>query len=46
MQGQLVMAKPFAFTTEINAQKWSAGVYVWEISQGNQKVATGKWVKE
>lgn len=46
MQGQLVMAKPFAFTTEINAQKWSAGVYVWEICQGNQKVASGKWVKE
>lgn len=46
MQGQLILAKPFAFTTEINAQNWSSGVYVWEISQGNQKVASGKWVKE
>lgn len=45
-QGQLVMAKPFAFSTEIDAAGWSAGMYVWEIWVDSQKQAAGKWVKE
>ena len=46
LQGQLMIARPFDFSTEINTEGWPVGIYLWEIWNGNQKEATGKWVKE
>ena len=46
MQGRLLMAKPFDFSTTISTGDWSQGVYLWEIWNGTQKEASGKWVKE
>ena len=46
LQGQLLLSKPFDFAVEINAKDWPAGIYIWEISRGNQKIASGKWMKE
>ena len=46
LQGHLVLAKPFDFNTIINTSDWSHGIYLWEIWNGTQKEATGKWVKE
>ena len=46
LQGQRVMARPFDFSTEINAEALPSGMYLWEIWHNNQKEACGKWVKE
>lgn len=46
MQGRLLMAKPFDFSTTISTGDWSQGIYLWEIWNGTQKEASGKWVKE
>lgn len=46
LQGRLLLAKPFDFSTTIGTGGWSQGVYLWEIWNGTQKEATGKWVKE
>ena len=46
LQGQLVLARPFDFSTEINAEALPSGMYVWEIWHNSQKQASGKWVKE
>lgn len=46
LRGQVLLAKPFDFVAEIDAKDWPVGMYIWEICCGNQKVASGKWVKE
>ena len=46
LQGQLILARPFDFSTEINAETLPSGMYVWEIWHNSQKQASGKWVKE
>ena len=46
LQGKLVEARLFSFSTDINTENWPTGIYVWEISHDNQQVASGKWVKE
>lgn len=46
MQGRLLLAKPFDFNISINTSDWAPGVYLWEIWNGTQKEAVGKWVKE
>ena len=46
MQGRLLLAKPFDFNTTVNASEWASGIYLWEIWNGTQKEAAGKWVKE
>lgn len=46
LQGQLMLARPFDFNTEINAEDWPSGMYLWEIWHGNNKEASGKWVKK
>ena len=45
LQGRLLLAKPFNFQTVINTGDWASGVYLWEIWNGAQKQAAGKWVK-
>ena len=46
LQGKLVAARMFSFSTDIDTENWPKGIYVWEIGHGNQKTASGKWVKE
>lgn len=46
LRGQLMLARPFDFSTEINAEGWPSGMYLWEIWHDSQKEAYGKWVKE
>ena len=46
LQGQLMLARPFDFSTEISAESWPSGMYLWEIWHDSQKEACGKWVKE
>lgn len=46
LQGRLLLAKPFDFSTTVNTDDWAPGIYLWEIWNGTQKEATGKWVKE
>ena len=46
LQGKLVKARLFSFSTDINAENWPSGIYVWEIWHDNQKTASGKWLKE
>ncbi len=45
LQGRLRDARPFDFSTTINAGGWPAGVYLWEIWRDDQKLGSGKWVK-
>ena len=42
----MVVARPFDFSTEIGTEGWPSGMYLWEIWDGNQKEASGKWIKE
>lgn len=46
LQGRLVLAKMFDFQTNVSAEDWPSGMYLWEIWHDNQKAASGKWVKE
>lgn len=46
LQGKLIRVRPFDFATEINTEKLSSGIYLWEIWHNTQKQASGKWVKE
>lgn len=46
LQGRLLLAKPFDFQTNINTGDWAPGIYLWEIWNGTQKEASGKWVKD
>lgn len=46
LQGRLVAAQPFSFKTNVNTNGWAKGVYLWEVWNGFQKEASGKWVKE
>ena len=46
MQGRLVLAQPFDFNTTIHAESWAQGIYVWEIWDGFNKAASGKWIKK
>ncbi len=46
LQGQLMLARPFDFNTEISTESWPSGMYLWEIWHGNNKEAGGKWVKK
>ena len=46
LQGRLVYAQPFDFNTTIHAESWATGIYVWEIWDGFNKAARGKWVKK
>lgn len=46
LQGRMMLAKPFDFSTTIGTGDWSPGIYLWEIWNGTQKGASGKWVKE
>lgn len=45
LQGRLRDARPFDFSTTINAGGWPSGVYLWEIWRDDQKLGSGKWVK-
>ena len=45
LQGRLLLAKPFDFSTTVNTDGWAPGIYLWEIWNGTRKEATGKWVK-
>ena len=45
-QGRLIQAMPFDFCTSISTSGWASGIYYWEIWNGTQKEAVGKWVKE
>lgn len=46
LQGKLVAAHLFSFSTDVDTESWPTGIYVWEICHGNQKAASGKWMKE
>lgn len=46
LQGRLIIAKPFDFSTTVNTGDWAPGIYLWEIWNGTRKEASGKWVKE
>lgn len=46
LQGKLIQAHPFDFSTEINTKDWSSGIYLWEIWHNNQKEAYGKWIRQ
>ena len=46
LQGRMIMARSFDFSTEIGTEAWPSGIYYWEIWNGNQKESSGKWVKE
>lgn len=46
LQGQLILARPFDFNTEISAESWPSGMYLWEIWHENTKEASGKWIKK
>lgn len=46
LQGRLIKAKMFDFQTNINAEDWPSGIYLWEIWHDNQKETSGKWIKE
>lgn len=46
LQGRLVHAQLFDFQTNINTADWKSGLYLWEIWQDTQKIASGKWVKQ
>ena len=46
LQGQLMLARPFDFNTEISTEDWPSGMYLWEIWHDNQKQACGKWIKK
>lgn len=46
LQGKLMVTKPFDFNIEVSTENWPSGMYVWEIWHGNQKEASGKWIKE
>lgn len=46
LQGRMLQAKPFNFQTNINTDCWAPGIYLWEIWDGTQKQASGKWIKE
>lgn len=45
-QGRLLLAKPFNFNTTVNTGRWAPGTYLWELWNGTQKEASGKWVRE
>lgn len=45
-QGRMLLAKPFDFNTTVGTDDWAPGMYLWEIWNGTQKEASGKWVKE
>ena len=36
----------FDFQTNINTADWKSGLYLWEIWQDTQKIASGKWIKQ
>ena len=46
LQGHLLLAKPFDFYTSVNTGDWTPGMYFWEIWNGTQKKASGKWMKK
>lgn len=46
MQGRLILARPFDFSTTVQADDWAPGIYLWEIWDGFKKASTGKWVKK
>ena len=46
LQGRLVHARRFDFSTTINTDDWAEGVYVWEIWDGFNKASSGKWIKK
>ncbi len=46
LQGQLIKACPFDHSLEISTENLPSGIYLWEIWNGSQKGASGKWVKE
>ena len=45
-QGQLILARPFDFSTQINTGNWPSGLYFWEIWHEYNRASSGKWVKE
>ena len=46
LQGRLLLAQPFDFQTDVNAASWTPGIYLWEIWNGPNTEASGKWIKE
>ena len=46
LQGRLVCTQPFNFSTTIQTDGWTEGIYVWEIWDGFNKAASGKWIKK
>ena len=46
LQGRLVHAQLFDFSTNISTADWKSGLYLWEVWQDTQKVVSGKWVKQ
>lgn len=46
LQGRLAQAQLFDFQTNISTADWKSGLYLWEIWQDTQKIASGKWVKQ
>lgn len=46
LQGHLMTAKMFGFTTTINTESWQSGLYAWEVWHKGQKQSSGKWMKE
>lgn len=46
LNGRLVCAQPFDFSTTIHTDAWAKGIYVWEIWDGFSKAYSGKWVKK
>ena len=46
LQGRLVHAQLFDFSTNVNTADWKSGIYLWEVWQDTQKVVSGKWVKQ
>lgn len=46
VQGKMIHASRFDFQGEVDTRNWPSGIYFWEISQKNQRIASGKWIKE
>lgn len=46
LEGRLILAKLFDFQANVSTSNWAKGIYLWEVWNGTQKEASGKWIKE
>ena len=46
LQGRMMAARPFDFSATIRTESWPSGMFLWEIWHDNQKLSSGKWIKQ